>query len=329
MADEEKDKPAEPEKPAAPDAGVDKYKTQPLSAMPADTQPNTEATKPEEPKPVVEKPAAAVTEVKPDDKDASSGRKAAAEPPTDPDAEKKPEAKPAGADSKPPAKPWPKPVVPAAEPTTDAKPAAEAKAPADKPAPKPAAKAPPKKPAEVETIAIPDDALVVKLKGKFADAVLDAKAILKQKVIGISRAALLDVCRYLRDDAGLQYNLLVDLTAVHYPSREKKFEAVYILYSVSNNDRIRLKVPLSDGESIPSVSSLWSTANWLEREAFDMFGIKFDGHPDLRRILLPEDWEGYPLRKEYPIEYEDNAWVAKHLNIRPMSPTGDYKGKFE
>jgi NADH-quinone oxidoreductase subunit C len=325
MADEEKDKPAEPEKPAVPDASAeDKYKTRPLSAMPTEVSPGTEATKPEAPK-----PAAPAVEAKPDDKDASSGKKAAAEPPTDPNAEQKPEAKPAGADSKPPAKPSPKPVVPAAEGATDAKPAAEAKVPADKPAPKPAAKAPPKKPAEVETIAIPDDALVVKLKGKFPDAVLDAKAILKQKVISITRDALLNVCRYLRDDSGLQFNLLVDLTAVHYPSREKKFEAIYILYSVANNDRIRLKVSLDDGESIPSVSSLWSTANWLEREAFDMFGIRFEGHPDMRRILLPEDWVGYPLRKEYPIEYEDNAWVAKHLNIRPLPAAGDYKGKFE
>ena len=289
MADEEKDKPAEPEKPAAPDSGAgDKYKTQPLSALPADAQPNAEATKPEAPKPAPEKP---VAEAKP------TAEKAAPKP-----AASAGEAKPAAAD---------------------------AKTPGDKPAPKPAAKAPPKKPAEVETVEIPDDALVVKLKGKFPNAVQIAKAILKQKVITISRDSLLDVCRYLRDDSGLQYNLLVDMTAVHYPARDKKFEAIYFLYSVSNNDRIRLKVLLDDGESISSVSSLWSTANWLEREAYDMYGIKFDGHPDLRRILLPEDWEGFPLRKEYPIEYEDNAWVAKHLNIRPLPSEGDYKGKFE
>ena len=286
MADEEKDKPAEPEKTAATDT----------SALPADAQPTLEAAKPEVPKPAAEKPATPTTEAKT-------------------------EEKPAPAEAKPAAdKPAPKPTAAGGE----AKPAAPA---GDKPAPKPAAKAPPKKPAEVETIEIPEDALVVKLKGKFPNAVLDAKAILKQKVISITRDSLLDVCRYLRDD--LQYNLLVDVTAVHHPSRDKKFEAIYILYSIPNNERVRLKVPLGDGESVRSVSSLWSTANWLEREAFDMFGIKFDGHPDLRRILLPEDWEGHPLRKEYPIEYEDNAWVAKHLNIRPLPAEGDYKGKFE
>jgi NADH-quinone oxidoreductase subunit C len=92
---------------------------------------------------------------------------------------------------------------------------------------------------------------------------------------------------------------------VDYPERRPRFDVVYNLYSVSKSHRIRLKVRVDDGESVPSVTSVWSTANWHEREVFDMFGIRFDGHPDLRRILMPEDWEGHPLRKDFPLTKEE------------------------
>jgi NADH-quinone oxidoreductase subunit C len=91
-----------------------------------------------------------------------------------------------------------------------------------------------------------------------------------------------------------------------------------LLYSVPKNRRIRVKVALADGEACPSVTSIWMGADWMEREVYDMFGLRFEGHPDLRRILLPVDWPGHPLRKEYPIEYRDNEWTDKHLQYREI-----------
>jgi len=118
---------------------------------------------------------------------------------------------------------------------------------------------------------------------------------------------------YLAEGGSL--TLLTDETAVDYPKREKRFEIIYQLYSFKQNHRLRLKVLAGDGESVPSVCGLWPTANWLEREVFDMFGIQYEGHPNLKRILLPEDWVGYPLRKDYDILRQDDAWVQANLNI--------------
>jgi NADH-quinone oxidoreductase subunit C len=87
---------------------------------------------------------------------------------------------------------------------------------------------------------------------------------------------------------------------------------------VPKNRRLRVKVAVADGESCPSVTELWAGADWMEREAYDMFGVRFEGHPDLRRILLPPDWPGHPLRKEYPIEYRDNEWTDKHIQYREV-----------
>jgi len=124
-----------------------------------------------------------------------------------------------------------------------------------------------------------------------------------------------EVLRILRDDEGFDY--CVDVTAVHYPKREKQeFDLIWILYSFAQNERIRVKTQVADGDTVKSVVGLWSTANWLEREVYDMFGIKFEGHPDLRRILLPEDWKGFPLRKEQGIKQQDQEWVQTNLGIQ-------------
>lgn len=143
-----------------------------------------------------------------------------------------------------------------------------------------------------------------KLREKFPGSVIDTHSHRGDDTAVIKRVDIVDVCRFLRDDADLSYNFLMDLTAVDYlGKKELRFEVVYHFYSFKKNERVRIKaaVPESD-PSIDSISSLWSVANWLERECWDMFGIRFNGHPDLRRILLYEEFEGYPLRKDYPVD---------------------------
>lgn len=109
------------------------------------------------------------------------------------------------------------------------------------------------------------------------------------------------------------FDYLSDLTCVHYPDNQAApFEVIYNLYSISKNERVRLKADVN-GQGIDSVVSIWPAAEWPEREVFDLFGVIFRNHPDLRRILLPPDWEGHPLRKDYPLEFIENAWTKRHL----------------
>lgn len=119
-------------------------------------------------------------------------------------------------------------------------------------------------------------------------------------VVGVPR--VLDVLGQLRDDDACPFDMLTDVTAVHWPGREKPFDVVWLLYSLSGNRRLRVKVRAGEDEPVPSAVSLWPTAGWLERECFDMFGIRFEGHPDHRRILMPDDYEGWPLRKDFPLK---------------------------
>jgi NADH-quinone oxidoreductase subunit C len=114
---------------------------------------------------------------------------------------------------------------------------------------------------------------------------------------------LLEVARYLHDTAGASFDFCSDVTASDWPPRAgKRFDVIYCLYSIGHRHRVRVKVRAGDGEVVPSVTGIWPAANWLEREVFDMFGIRFAGHPDLRRILMPDDWQGHPQRKDYPLE---------------------------
>lgn len=154
--------------------------------------------------------------------------------------------------------------------------------------------------------------LVRKLKEKCADAVLEASEFLGQLSIRVEASRIVEVCDTLRTDSDTAFNYLSDLTCVHYPdNRDAPFEVVYNLYSISKNERVRLKVATSEG--IDSVTSLWPSADWQEREVYDLFGVVFHNHPDLRRILLPPDWEGHPLRKDYPLEFVENRWTENHL----------------
>lgn len=193
--------------------------------------------------------------------------------------------------------------------------AASAESSASTPAAPGAPKAPIKKKEEgAKPVDASDNTLVKKLKAKFDGAVLEAVEFIGQISIRIEPSRIVEVCSFLRDDADTKFNYLSDLTCVHYPmSPERPLEIVYNLYSISRNERVRLKVAIAEGASVDSVTDVWPSANWMEREVYDLFGVGFRNHPDLRRILLPPDWEGHPLRKDYPLEFIENAWTKRHL----------------
>ena len=192
---------------------------------------------------------------------------------------------------------------------TAAKEAAQKAAPAAG-APKPPVKKKEEGPKPVDASNHP---LVTRLREKFADAIGDASEFLGQLSIHVGRESILEVCNALRSDAETPFDYLSDLTCVHWPdNREAPFEVIYNLYSIAKNERVRLKVPTHNG-GVESVTGVWPAAAWLEREVYDLFGVVFHHHPDLRRILLPPDWDGHPLRKDYPLEFIENAWTERHL----------------
>src|ERR1041385_1603260 len=156
--------------------------------------------------------------------------------------------------------------------------------------------------------------LVKKLKGQFGEAIGEALEFLGQVSVTVDGVRIVEICDFLKRDKETPFDYLSDLTCVHYPDRrDAPFEIVYNLFSIEANERVRLKVRTKD--SVDSVTGVWPAANWLEREVFDLFGVRFNGHPDLRRLLLPPDWEGHPLRKDYPLEFVENTWTAKHLPV--------------
>jgi NADH-quinone oxidoreductase subunit C len=145
------------------------------------------------------------------------------------------------------------------------------------------------------------------VKAAMPDSLLDTVEFRGELTLVVEAAHIVSVMKYLRDTAGLVYNFLSDISAVdYYPefSRPARFGVSYHLYSLLYNRRIRVKVYVEDGESVPTLTKIWPAANWLEREIMDMMGIPFEGHPDPRRILLPADWNGHPHRRDYPLGYE-------------------------
>jgi NADH-quinone oxidoreductase subunit C len=155
--------------------------------------------------------------------------------------------------------------------------------------------------------------LVKELRERFGGAVLEASEFLGQLSIVVNAAQIAEICRALRDNPTTPFNYLSDLTCVHYPDNKgAPFEVVYQLYSIPTNERVRLKIDAGE-KGVESVTSVWPAADWLEREVYDLFGVVFLNHPDLRRILLPPDWEGHPLRKDYPLEFIENRWTETHL----------------
>jgi NADH-quinone oxidoreductase subunit C len=194
-----------------------------------------------------------------------------------------------------------------AKPVDPAKPAVPAAAkpapPAAKPAPKP--EGPKPEPWEAE--------LVTRLRSQYGSGIKEASTYVGQKYLVVDSSIVYEILLRMRHDE--LYNYCVDITAVHYPKREAQFDIVYILYSFHHNERVRIKTQIKDGERLRTAVEIWETANWLEREVFDMFGIEFDRHPDLKRILLPDGWKGHPLRKDYPILQQDQEWVQINLGI--------------
>lgn len=139
------------------------------------------------------------------------------------------------------------------------------------------------------------------IRREFADAVVRSGSFRDQHWVELRADRLVEVCRRLRDDEQTSFDYLVDVTAVHWPDDPQPIELIYHLHSNARDDRLRLKVRTSDEGPVPTLSALWHSAAWNERETFDMFGVRFEGHPDLRRILMPDEYTDFPLRKEFPL----------------------------
>jgi NADH-quinone oxidoreductase subunit C len=178
------------------------------------------------------------------------------------------------------------------------------------------------------------------VKERFADAILSEHAEHGDETLVVKRDHLVAICRYLRDDEALAFDMLTDLTVVDYlmQGREPRFELVLHFYSTEKRHRLRIKAPLdSTRPTAPSLVGLWKSATWMEREAWDFYGVVFEGHPDLRRILLYEEFVGHPLRKDYPMakrqplvrrEDRDEVWEQKHILSGPAA--GDhFKGTYD
>jgi NADH-quinone oxidoreductase subunit C len=139
------------------------------------------------------------------------------------------------------------------------------------------------------------------LRERYPDEVVDAGSYRDQHWVELKADRLVEICEWLRDDPANRYDFLVDVTAVHWPDDPQPMELVYHLQSYERNDRLRLKVRAADAGPVPTLCDVWRSADWNERETYDMLGIRFRGHPDLRRILMPEDYSDFPLRKELPL----------------------------
>jgi len=213
---------------------------------------------------------------------------------------------PAGSAPGAPVKPVPPKAAPPKPPTTGEAKAAAPPAPAGPPDPPPPA-----------DLALPE--YVAALQAALPGAVERVSYWVGDWTVIVPATRLLEVGRFLRDTPEIAFDYCSDVTAVDWPARPQRFDIVYCLYSIGHRNRLRMKVRVADQDPVPSVTGLWPGANWLERELYDLFGITFAGHPDLRRILLPDDWQGHPERKDYPLEgpgelvtADPTAWLKLH-----------------
>jgi len=166
--------------------------------------------------------------------------------------------------------------------------------------PKVAAPAGPTEPPPPADLAQP--AYIAALQSAIPGSVTAVSYFVGDWTIVVPVEKLLDVVKHLRDAPDAAFDTCSDVTATDWPPRAERFDVVYCLYSIRHRHRVRVKVRAAEVQPVPSVTGIWSGANWLEREVFDMFGVNFTGHPDRRRILMPDDWQGYPQRKDYPLE---------------------------
>jgi NADH-quinone oxidoreductase subunit C len=274
---------------ATPGATTSLGTVPPTAAPPGGSAPPAEAvakTVPANP-PVVAKPAV--------DPATASGRDAGPAVPVAKVAPAKPPAKPAsGADAgtaKPPAKPAPGAEAGAAKPPAKA---------AVEHAPKAAPPVgPPDPPPPADKIA---PAFIATLQTAVPDAVTALSYWVGDWTIIVAVTKILEVAAHLRQAPDAAFDVCSDVTATDWPIRPERFDVVYCLYSTRHRHRVRVKTKVAESQPFPSITPVWPAANWLERELWDMFGINFTDHPDRRRILMPEDWQGFPQRKDYPLE---------------------------
>ena len=158
-------------------------------------------------------------------------------------------------------------------------------------------------------------AIIAALTGLVPGASYEAGTSVDFATVYVPADRLVATCAALFDAPPLRFTVLVEITAADYLPRDPRFEVVYHLLSIPNRARLRLKVRVAEGGTIPTVQGVWRSAAWLEREVYDMFGIIADGHPDLRRLLMPEDWEGHPARKDYPVQIRKVAQTYSALEV--------------
>ncbi len=161
---------------------------------------------------------------------------------------------------------------------------------------------------------IEDNVILKRFSERFPQAIVETTFFRDELTITLKKEDMVEIFRFLRDDPLLSYDFLSDLCGVDYFSEEPRFEVVYHLYSLNNKNRLRIKVKVSSADlQVPSVVSVWKTADFHERECYDLLGIEFEGHPNLKRILLWDGFEGHPLRKDYPLKGERN--FSEHLKF--------------
>ena len=220
------------------------------------------------------------------------------------------------------------------EPAASVAASAPKPAPAAKPAASSAGAAPPKAAEHPPKAAAPTGppdppppadkmmpAFIASLQAALPGAVSQVSYWVGDWTVIVPAACLLDVARHLHDATDASFDLCSDVTATDWPPRAERFDIVYCLYSTRHRHRVRVKAKAGELEPVASVTGIWRSANWLEREVYDMFGVNFVGHPDRRRILMPEDWQGFPQRKDYPLEGPGELLMENPLDWLKLKQT--------